>query len=484
MQGHGATSSKIKNMDDINTINRKFDRLQVKDCVIQKNELKGKNVFAIGDIHGDVETMLNFLRKIGLVVNENAVDVDTLVNWGNIKNTVLIFCGDLVDRKRMTGTFDNQTYKVLCYQKQYLITKGTDGEIPMEEIIILKILRSLHENRGCNRIVVIIGNHDFLVLSKSTMTPEYITDLSILSNFVADDGGHVIVQTPEYDIRNAKCSGYVDPIAQGMPAYREKLHKCFYDIADCVYTYFVVDDTIFSHAGFLQQTLDDFLQLNIKDPNAFIRFMCNPSWSFDDMELSIGDTSIFLKTVYNLYSERFGVPQLATLKNGLSLKSIGFEVTVNKMVFGHNCRSKDRPYEILTRYGIDMIDTCSSRAFDIRDVSLTQNLFYVNSNSIVNGNITYFSMLFDNKGIHHDDVRCISSNEGTTHTTPSSCYKEVITMNRDSNNTTTVPILAEQKGLVVVGDICVKNKDLCYVSRRNNIVIPVKELKKTFLSEM
>jgi len=462
-----------------------------KDCMI--SELNGKKVFAMSDMHGDVEVLLKFLKEIGIKINRHAKNIHELVSWGNIKDTIVIFCGDMIDRKRHTinkdgEDIDNQTPKILFSNNKYYTILGTNGEIPMEEFIIVNILIELHKTCGSNRIIVLVGNHELSLLEKRGYI-DTISDLSAYSDYILSKKVWFHKGYPDRNksITSVKCKRNIT-IDGGYKYYRRSLHKAFYQLRHCMYMFFIIGNTIFSHAGFTKNTVKLINSLNI-DPNQSVRQLSDPN---TDKE-SLGNKS-FLRKFKSLFDERYSFEELSSVEKGIDMSSLGLDVVVKNEVLGHNC-GNSIDYSKLVRHNIYMLDMCPSRAF--RRVRS-------NGGHVLNGNILYLSMDENNSISIHciyrqdnlnggdtydlDEKNTHVTNEKNTHVTNEkniydSC-SELIREEREPNNSTTMPHLDIQRGLYVVGDIDTFNGHTYYKSRFGKEVVEYDKLLKTFMSEI
>jgi predicted MPP superfamily phosphohydrolase len=125
-------------------------------------------IFIIGDIHGDYQCLLHCLVDLCKVVNivdivkENNKFLREQMEWKKNNNSIVIFCGDLIHRKR--------------YQDFVLDDECSDIYI-IETLLSLK--KSAIENGG--NILIISGNHEIMNITDPS-NEMYTSEKNIKSN--------------------------------------------------------------------------------------------------------------------------------------------------------------------------------------------------------------------------------------------------------------------------------------------------------------
>ena len=172
------------------------------------------DIYAIGDIHGDIEALLSCLIDVAKVMKiQNGKPV-----WIG-KDSLVIFCGDYVDRFRGGSQY-----------------KG-EGEISYEEEKILYIIRYLDKlaRKDNGRIITVIGNHEVMNLEK---------DFTYVSKFcLSRNNLFRTKQLQEEDrLKRFRIGGIINDLLRN--------DGSIYAIAQ-------IGDWIFCHGGMTQDTLID-----------------------------------------------------------------------------------------------------------------------------------------------------------------------------------------------------------------------------------
>jgi hypothetical protein len=129
-----------------------------------------KPIFVIGDIHGDYQCLIHCLNDLCKVTITKTIINDTKFNepqreileWKENNDSVVIFCGDLIHRKRFQDTI-------------------LDDEC--SDIFIIKTLLRLKTTaqKYSGDILIISGNHEIMNIIDPTDTM-YTSDKNILTN--------------------------------------------------------------------------------------------------------------------------------------------------------------------------------------------------------------------------------------------------------------------------------------------------------------
>jgi hypothetical protein len=119
-----------------------------------------KRIVAIGDIHGDLEALINILYDSDII--------DTNGKW-IARDTFLVQTGDIMDKYRNMELYQNvilkdgSTYNI----QQNPITYKPEYGNPDDELVILGYLTDLHNQAiygdfGNSRVILCFGNHEYL----------------------------------------------------------------------------------------------------------------------------------------------------------------------------------------------------------------------------------------------------------------------------------------------------------------------------------
>lgn len=118
------------------------------------NLLNSSHVVAFGDVHGDIEALKACLRISG-VTNEDG-------SWIAPRGTAVIILGDVVDRYR--ENFDRRIQADLLANSVDPVTGLTKslGEIPGEEMLVLRTINdlSMQARRNGSVVMRLVGNHE------------------------------------------------------------------------------------------------------------------------------------------------------------------------------------------------------------------------------------------------------------------------------------------------------------------------------------
>ena len=128
---------------------------------------KDENIFVIGDIHGDYQCLIHCMVDLAktcdiIGIEENEMNKNKeILGWKENNNSVVIFCGDLIHRKRFDHVLDDECSDVY---------------------ILLSLLRLKKEAKSFGGdIILIAGNHEIMNLLNPNDT-NYTSDLNIKMN--------------------------------------------------------------------------------------------------------------------------------------------------------------------------------------------------------------------------------------------------------------------------------------------------------------
>ena len=141
---------------------------EIKTGVFKIN--KNIPVYVIGDIHGDYQCLIHCLVDLCMVASVGSIENDSkfdekqreILEWENENCSVVIFCGDLIHRKR----FQNSVLDDEC-----------------SDIFIIETLLRLKKSANLygGDIIIISGNHEIMNIMDPTDTT-YLSDKNIIIN--------------------------------------------------------------------------------------------------------------------------------------------------------------------------------------------------------------------------------------------------------------------------------------------------------------
>ena len=127
------------------------------------------NIFVIGDIHGDYQCLIHCLVDLCNVCSITKIYDDAefktpcreYIEWNKNNTSVIVLCGDLIDRKRFpTHVMDDES----------------------SDIYIIKTLLRLKKEAICNNgnVLLIAGNHE--IMNISLQNNMYVSEKNIEFN--------------------------------------------------------------------------------------------------------------------------------------------------------------------------------------------------------------------------------------------------------------------------------------------------------------
>lgn len=146
------------------------------DSSIKYNDIypHHERVYAIGDIHGDLEAFMVLMEEVCKVCKFNCKirDNKNIESHNDIefkwigKNSYVVLVGDTIDRKR-EGSIEKDGLLV--------------GEIPNEEIILINLINriALAANNEGGKLIKLLGNHEIMNLYSNF---NYVSDNTLKEN--------------------------------------------------------------------------------------------------------------------------------------------------------------------------------------------------------------------------------------------------------------------------------------------------------------
>ena len=331
------------------------------------------NIFLIGDIHGDYQCLIHCLVDLCKVCNITNIFNDVEHNepqrehlvWNN-SNSIIIFCGDMIHRKRFNTVLDDE-----C-----------------SDVFILKTLLRLKKEAITNggNIILISGNHEIMNIT----TPN-------INTYISQKNINI----------NNKCFNNSDFVN---------------NYIDNSYAWIKVNDILITHAGLCSEYLDEsqYFENTIENINNEYR-KCFKDLKHLKNKNSLS-YSLFLKfdTTHDKTHNMFWCREWGYGKiNCDQLKKILNKVHCNKMVIAHcpQFANSDKPQMInfecqndKGEYLLARIDLGMSRCFDYNENKLFINNLSKNYNrkiAVLKLNNINNNLTFDAKCIITNKLSCI-----------------------------------------------------------------------------
>lgn len=298
---------------------------------------QNKNIYVIGDIHGDYQVFIHCLVDlcksctVTKLFNdaENKYNNREFITWNDDCSDVIVFCGDIIHRKR----FPDHVLDDECSDVFMLET-------------LLRLKDEAIKNKG--NIIIILGNHEIMNILQPSENL-YTSDMNLSKNI-------------EY-FKN-----------------KENINK----LINNSYAWIKINDTLIAHGGLCSDYLDYLKEKEIdKNGNEVIEFI-NENFrryfiNFNYKEFDKKDISYFLfidydfsnKKKHNLFwCREWGYNTI----NCVEFKNILDKIKCNKMVIAHcpqflsPCKPKMINFECFNKksknYNLARVDLGMSRSFE------------------------------------------------------------------------------------------------------------------------
>jgi hypothetical protein len=356
-----------------------------------KKKMSFDQIFVLGDIHGDLEVWLQFLKAVGADVQKpDSGSAADLVSWGSLTNTALVVCGDIIDRCRT----DNQNMRLVYsfHHKTLVGMNGTDGEQPFEEVIILKTMAKLYRTQHLanNKMVCVVGNHDAIFLAHKATMPQCTTHMAVsMEKLNLPELSDLQLKEFQEELRNLKMPeeiDIIDPTPDGHHT-RPALAQAFAEASEFLFPFWGVGSYIMSHSGFTNAKAEAWEGLGITDATGFLQALAENDFPTEDDLLPFLRPGVdpevvlqnFIRSIPQDGSNRqstlflWSRPTISFLEEleqpvscenmqrlGLSSSSCSeLSPNLTRNVIGHNCGAHGK-FEYLSH--VFMIDRCASRA--------------------------------------------------------------------------------------------------------------------------
>jgi hypothetical protein len=298
---------------------------------------QNKNIYVIGDIHGDYQVFIHCLVDlcksctITKLFNdvENKYNNREFISWNDDCSDVIVFCGDIIHRKRFTDhVLDDECSDVFMLET------------------LLRLKEEAIKNKG--NIIIILGNHEIMNILQPS-EDSYTSEMNLSKNI-------------EY-FKN-----------------KENINK----LINNSYAWIKINDALIAHGGLCSDYLDYLKEKEIdKNGNEVIEFI-NENFrryfiNFNYKEFDKKDISYFLfidydfsnKKKHNLFwCREWGYNSI----NCVEFKNILDKIKCNKMIIAHcpQFLSPSKPkminFECFNKksknYNLARVDLGMSRSFE------------------------------------------------------------------------------------------------------------------------
>lgn len=289
------------------------------------DKIEYDTVYAIGDIHGDYETLIQILEFINCIKK-----IDNKFHWNpKCKNTCLIQTGDIIDGYR---------YGVSIHKN-----------FESKDLKIIKLLLRLSEEclQYNSRVILIYGNHEISAFYR-------LIDNIKLKNY-------------NYTI--------INPSIEKIKIYNKKLRNLEEQILCNYHTICIVNNYIFCHSGFILKIIlnllsifkikkENFLNLNTSD-KLFLINIC--ALGLLQYILSGKVNKKFIKQLQNILIKVFNNREYQDIINDINTLSAASKIKLltninetnlilntNGMIIGHNVIMKYKINNYNNLWGIDV----------------------------------------------------------------------------------------------------------------------------------
>jgi hypothetical protein len=166
------------------------------------------NVYIIGDMHGDYQCLVHCLVDLCEVTKAKKIYNDTefdtpnreYLSWKKENNSVVVFCGDMIHRKRFDEVLDDECSDV--YIVKTLLRLKKEANKYGGDIIIIS---------GNHEIMTILYPHDNMYTSEKNIehNEKYFTDVEFINKYIANS--YAFVKIDDILIAHGGlCSDYLD----------------------------------------------------------------------------------------------------------------------------------------------------------------------------------------------------------------------------------------------------------------------------------
>ena len=364
--------TKIINDDYIINIFKKCNKYK-NNIFDSDNRYTFDYVYAIGDIHGDMDVLMKILINIDCIIYSN-----NNISWNpKSKNICLVQVGDIIDGYR-PGIDYNSDYKFNNY-----ISK---------DLSIIELLLKLNNEASYynSRIILLFGNHEITHLFN------VMNDYKLFYNNNPEDKS--LINTIQNEIKQRYVYSIKDLDLKNAKLFNKRLKNIKNQLLCDYHSIVIVNNYLFCHSGFVLKIIyklfeqfnipkDEFIKLDPTD-KIFIINICTTAALFYIINNRLDKQYIktLKKCVINIFHHRIYQniikPQEELTQNDINI--INNYMNENKqlfnikgMIIGHNVIRNYKINKIDDLYGIDI---GLSAGFNINHSSI-QYIKIINTNS-------------------------------------------------------------------------------------------------------
>ena len=343
---------------------------------------ENKPIYIIGDIHGDYQCLIHCLVDLCKVCNITKLINDDFgyvnreyIEWNN-SEAIVVFCGDLIHRKR----FEDHVLDDECSDIYIIKT-------------LLRLKKEAIESNG--NIILLSGNHEIMNITQAdesiyTSPKNLKANISFFSNskFINEyiENSYAWIKINDILIAHGGlCSDYLDYI--DISSSDLKGDEIIKFVNDKYHEYFKNFNIKTARKDLIGFNL--FIDYDVENKNKHNMFWCR-EWGYDS--INCDHYSKILKTVNCGKMIIAHCPQFLSPEKP---KMINFE-----------CKKKESD----DIYNLARIDLGMSRSFDYNKHD--NFIFYLNNNynrkmSVLKLEYSNNELIFNNKGIITDKLSCI-----------------------------------------------------------------------------
>lgn len=311
------------------------------------------DIFVVGDIHGDYQCLIHCLVDLCKVCSITKLYNDTEFNmemreyldWNENNNNIVVFCGDLIDRKRFSDhVLDDESSDI------YIL------------LTLLRLKKQAIKNNG--DLIIISGNHEIMnitsvneniYISEKNLkyNKKFFNDKNFINNYINNSYAWVKIN----DIlitHGGLCSEYLKSIKHinldkehfcNCKNIESNTHgDCVIDFINNCYRNFFTNNTETLSVKEKELYFDLFIKYNISDLNTHNMFWCR-QWGYGEI-----DCNNYNNVLETINCKKMIISHCPQFLSPDKPKMINFE-----------CQTKNNN---LIKYKLARIDLGMSRSFD------------------------------------------------------------------------------------------------------------------------
>ncbi len=340
--------SKIMNDDYIINIFKKCNKYK-NNIFDSNNRYTYDYVYAIGDIHGDMDILMKILINIDCIVYSN-----NNISWNpKAKNICIVQVGDIIDGYRPG----------IDYKNDYKLNNYTSKDLTIIELLLKLNNEASYYN---SKIILLFGNHEithlFNVMNDYKLFYNNLNDKSVINTINNEIKQRYIYSIKDLDLKNAKL-------------FNKRLKNIKNQLLCNYHTIVIVNNYLFCHSGFVLKIMyklfeqfnipkSEFIKLEPSD-KVFIINICATAALYYIMTNKIDKTYIksLKKYVINIFHHRI-YQNIIKSKEELTQNDINIInsymienkqlFNIKGMIIGHNVIKNYKINKIDDLYGIDI----------------------------------------------------------------------------------------------------------------------------------